>query len=194
MSSLGLTPPAGRKVILVGDAGVGKTSIIYTAVDGVFQTHFPTLGSGRRAKCVAVDGQSVEMDIWDTAGQERFRAQIPLYARGAEAAIVVFDVSKRSTFDSIGTWVDTLREIMPPTAPLFLVGNKIDLTSEVPSYDAQAAACDFNAVNYFTTSAATKVGLEELFMAVGTAILESEGGLRVDRPEPPRRDDADGCC
>jgi small GTP-binding protein len=118
-----------RKIIMVGDAGVGKTSVMFTYVEGAFRNHFPTIGAGERTKVVDVNGSRVLLDIWDTAGQERYRSQIRMYVTGAAVAIVMFDVNDRVTLENLDDWVKIVRENSEPDTKLFIVGNKTDLES-----------------------------------------------------------------
>jgi small GTP-binding protein len=191
-----MTGQNARKVIIVGDAGVGKTSVMFTWVGGSFRNHFPTIGTGERTKAVDVDGTKVLLDIWDTAGQERYRSQIRMYMTGAHVAIVMFDVTDQASIDHIPEWVQLVRDNTTTGTALFIVGNKTDL-EEIPG-SSQAAgdqlAKKFDAEGYFQTSAAKGLGIESLFMAVAVA------SLRVSRAPLPRIELSDGkrdkkkCC
>jgi small GTP-binding protein len=162
-----------RKVIMVGDAGVGKTSVMFTWVEGAFRSHFPTIGAGERTKAVDVDGTKVLLDIWDTAGQERYRSQIRMYMTGAHAAIAMFDVTDQATINHIPEWVQLVRDNTSLGTALFIVGNKTDL--EVVPGSSQPIGDElvkrFGAEGYFQTSAAKNSGIESLFMAVAVSAL-----------------------
>jgi small GTP-binding protein len=171
-----------RKIIMVGDSGVGKTSLMFTYVEGTFRTHFSTIGAGERTKVVDVDGVPVMLDIWDTAGQERYRSQIRMYLTKAAAALAVFDVNDPATFDHIPEWVQTVRDGVEPDTKIFLVGNKTDL-EPVPGASQQAGdrmAAQLHAEGYFQTSAARGDGIEGLFLSVAAAALSVNRGDRTE--------------
>jgi small GTP-binding protein len=171
-----------RKIIMVGDAGVGKTSVMFTYVEGAFRNLFPTIGAGERTKVVDVNGSQVLLDIWDTAGQERYRSQIRMYVTGAAVAIVMFDVNDPVTLENLDDWVKIVRENSEPDTKLFIVGNKTDLESVPGNSQAagDAAAQKFGAEGYFETSAAKNTGIETLFTAVSVAALKvARGGEKT---------------
>jgi small GTP-binding protein len=186
-----------RKIIMVGDAGVGKTSVMFTYVEGTFRSHFPTIGAGERTKIVDVEGTRVLLDIWDTAGQERYRSQIRMYVTGAAVAIVMFDVNDPGTLDHLDDWVKIVKENSDPDTKLFIVGNKTDLEAVAGSSQAagDAAAQKFGAEGYFETSAVKKTGIDTLFTAVAIAALKvARGGeAKLDLAEK-REKSKGGCC
>jgi small GTP-binding protein len=172
--ALSMCAATSRKVIMVGDAGVGKTSVMFTWVEGAFRNHFSTIGAGERMKEVDVDGTRVSLDIWDTAGQERYRSQVRMYVTGSHVAIVMFDVNDPVSIDHVPGWIDLIRENSSPETKLFIVGNKTDL-EQVPG-GSQAIgdelAKKYGAEGYFQTSAASNAGIQTLFTAVGIAALK----------------------
>ena len=117
------------KILLIGDAGVGKSSILLRFTDDAFEEHLAsTIGVDFKVKTVQLGGKTVKLTIWDTAGQERFRTLTSSYYRGCHGIILVFDVNERSSFDNLKQWLDEL-ELYSTTAhsSKLLVGNKIDL-------------------------------------------------------------------
>jgi small GTP-binding protein len=183
-----------RKVILVGDAGVGKTSVMFSYADGVFSQQLATVGSAQRTVQVDVGGKTVPLDIWDTAGQERYRAQIRLYLTRATAALIVFDVTDEASIDHVSEWVDILMQGIDPECKLFLVGNKIDLDPNPEAFQVRgdSLANRIHAEGFYMTSAVTRDGLEALFTAVALGVaeapLEQEPQLElVTKAEPKRK-------
>merc|ERR1719253_956179 len=97
------------KVVILGDTGVGKTSMVNQYVKGQFPGNTTaTIGAAFSKMDVVIDNWQVVLQIWDTAGQERFRSMAPMYYRGAHAAILVYDVSQPETLDKLGGWVEEL--------------------------------------------------------------------------------------
>ncbi len=98
------------KVVVLGDKGVGKTSLVNRFIEGTFQISYQsTIGAFFQTKKVTVsNGVSFKMQLWDTAGQERFRAMAPMYYRNSSAAIVCFDVTKEETFVKMKDWIEEL--------------------------------------------------------------------------------------
>jgi small GTP-binding protein len=158
------------KVPLIGDANVGKTSIVsrYTTDSFVGNAH-PTVGVSTTSIAIDVKKEKVELSVWDTAGQERFRSLVPLYTRHAAAVILVFDMSNVESFTGLEAWLTKLIAEMDVQCPIVICGNKIDL----PSAIAQAAVKDWadqhGAIAHFT-SAATGVGVTELFQTVAAKV------------------------
>ena len=170
-----------RKVIIVGNSGVGKTSVMFTFVEGEFREHFATIGAGERSKEMVIEGIKVNLDIWDTAGQEKYRNQLRMYMTNAAVAIVMFDVTDEESFNDVPSWVQTVREGTEPDTKIFIVGNKTDLEKTAGSYMERGdkLADELNAVAFFQCSAANGKGVNELFTAVAEAALSvSRGGDR----------------
>jgi small GTP-binding protein len=184
-----------RKIILLGDAGVGKTSVMFTCIEGTFRNHFPTVGMGERTKAVDVNGTHVILDIWDTAGQERHRSQVRTYVTGAAVAVLMFDVNDPLSLQNLVHWVDIVKESGEPDTKLFIVGNKSDLGSEVSQDAGEAAARKFGAAGYFETSAASNIGIETLFTAIAVEALKVTrvAATKVKIAETTTKND-DRCC
>jgi small GTP-binding protein len=178
-SSHGVSPAKGEapqhhltiegKLIVVGDSNSGKTSIISAFTRGELNTATrPSIGVAYSKKSITVPGATVNFQVWDTAGQEKFRSINTLYYRNAAAAVLVFDITSRSSFDNIVMWLDEIRRNGASNMVLGLAGNKADLknTRQVTLEEAKAFA-DSQQMVYFETSAKTGVGVTELFKAIG---------------------------
>eukprot|EP00960_Hanusia_phi_P065840 766228-Hanusia_phi.AAC.3 len=118
-----------RKIVVVGDSGVGKTALLLRFVQGTFagKNYNGTIGGTYLAKMVTVEEGTVNLKIWDTAGQERFRSMIRMYYRNASAALLCCDMSERRTFLSLPRWVEDLRESLGQDIVMDIACTKDDL-------------------------------------------------------------------
>jgi len=116
------------KIVLIGDSGVGKSNLLSRFTRGEFNLESKsTIGVEFATKSIEVDGKRLKAQIWDTAGQERYRAITSAYYRGAVGALLVYDISKRITYDNVSRWLKELREHADMNIVIMLVGNKKDL-------------------------------------------------------------------
>jgi len=154
------------KVVLLGDAGVGKSSICQRYINNtISSTYEVTIGGAYLQKEVAIGtGQRIKLHIWDTGGEERYKAMAPLYYRDAQAALLVYDVTDARTFQSLDYWVRELDEkIRDDNMVLIVAGNKADLpTKRITKDQAQSFATSHN-IQFFEVSAKTGDGVQELF-------------------------------
>ncbi|XP_052684563.1 ras-related protein Rab-37-like isoform X6 [Crassostrea angulata] len=157
------------KTILVGDSGVGKTSLLVQFDQGRFQagSFSATVGIGFTNKVVDVEGTKVKLQIWDTAGQERFRSITRAYYRDANALLLLYDVSNKASFDNIRAWLGEINEYAQEDVVIMLLGNKADMTSErvIRTEDGERLANEYN-VAFMETSAKTGMNVDLAFMAV----------------------------
>jgi small GTP-binding protein len=161
------------KVPLIGDANVGKTSIVsrYTS-DNFVPNSRPTVGVSTTTISIDVNKQKVELSVWDTAGQERFRSLVPLYTRHAAAMVLVFDISVQQSFNALEAWVAKLTTEMGVTCPIVICGNKTDLPNAVTQAAVKQWAEEHNAIPHFT-SAVTGAGIAELFQTIAQKIVNT---------------------
>ncbi|EGT48330.1 hypothetical protein CAEBREN_07082 [Caenorhabditis brenneri] len=143
-------PKHKAKVVVLGDSGVGKTSIIYRHRYGAhYRPVNATIGASFVSFDVGADrDEMVRLQVWDTAGQERFRCMVPMYMRNADAALIVYDVTDRNTFEDVERWLKDLdRSSGTEEAHVFLIGNKTDLVEkrEVSEAEGKALAAKINA-------------------------------------------------
>ena len=117
------------KVLLLGDTTVGKTCFLMKYTDKTFiEEHMTTIGLDYRLKSLKLkSGKELKLQIWDTAGQERFRTITKSYYKGSEGIILIYDVTKRESFENVKTWVSQIREEVCQKAVIYVVGNKIDM-------------------------------------------------------------------
>ena len=116
------------KIVLIGDSGVGKTCMLSRFVKNSFPKNKPpTIGVEFATKTMQVKGRAVKAQIWDTAGQERYKAITTAHYRRAVGALVVYDVTKYSTFTAVQKWIHDVKQQADPDIVIMLVGNKLDL-------------------------------------------------------------------
>ena len=155
------------KVVLVGESGVGKTSIITQYIDQTFQKDLQsTTGGTFSTKSVECDGGKIlKFEIWDTAGQEKYRSLTTMFYKDANAAILVYDVTRLESFEEIKNyWAKQIKESAPENIILVVAGNKADLIEKevVDEGEARNFANELNAI-YVSTSAKNSDGINELF-------------------------------
>ena len=163
-------------ILLLGDTCVGKTCLISRYANGVFKEEYiSTVGVDYVSKQEIINDQNINVKLWDTAGQERYKALTPSYLRGAEGIVLVYDVTKSESFDSLKVWIDSLKNNLGENSlPIIIDGNKIDLDDrDVSKETAQKFAQEYN-YKYFETSAKSGVGVDELFREIVNQILEKK--------------------
>ena len=168
------------KVVVIGDGAVGKTSITVRTCHGQFDGEYlMTIGVEFGTKICAMENNEIRMQIWDTAGQERFRFLQPAYYRGAHGALLVYDVTRMESLKNIPTWIGHLVDTLDASIPIVLVGNKCDLdgmrvvTFEEGKLLAEEISAKYKRViPFFEASAKTNQNLEDLFLALGTMMIE----------------------
>lgn len=156
------------KIILIGDQGVGKTSIQTRYINSTFSKPYEiTIGVEFGVKELAVKGEKIKLHLWDTAGQERFRSICRSYYRGSDCAIIVYDVTKLSSFESVRTWIEDLHQMTNDFRHIYVVGNKCDLVNKVTKNEIEKLLCDFPCVQHFHTSAKNGTNIVNLFTYIG---------------------------
>mmetsp|Transcript_1592 Transcript_1592/g.1967 ORF Transcript_1592/g.1967 Transcript_1592/m.1967 type:complete len:202 (+) Transcript_1592:110-715(+) len=188
------------KVVVLGQTGVGKTSMIHRYTKGHFNENAQTtIGGAYCKKDVSINGWNVSLQIWDTAGQERFRSMAPMYYRNAKAAILVYDASEEKTLEMVQGWKDELCKHADKDAIFVLAGNKCDMreqTSEAISRAKKKA--EVLGAKLFQTSARTGKGIEELFDYVARNLLnmalQSGTHKRTDTVIPGKGTNKQGGC
>ncbi|XP_076755532.1 ras-related protein Rab-37 isoform X2 [Xylocopa sonorina] len=158
-----------HKTILLGDSGVGKTSLLVQFDTGRFQPgkFAATVGIGFTNKVVVVDDTPIKLQIWDTAGQERFRSVTHAYYRDAHGLLLLYDVTNKTSYDNIRAWLSEIREHANEDVVIMLLGNKSDCGTEriVKREDGERLAQEYK-VPFMETSAKTGLNVELAFLAV----------------------------
>lgn len=162
------------KLVLLGDSSVGKTSIVTQYVSGSApESVNPTIGAAFVTKDVTVDGQALELLIWDTAGQEVYRGLAPMYYRSALIAIIVYDVTKAESFDSVSYWIRELKTNVEEDIIILVCGNKIDLEEKrAVEFQQASSMAQENGALYAETSAVTGAGVERMFQLAISTLLQ----------------------
>ena len=153
------------KVLLLGDSGVGKSSLILRYTDETFNSKLVnSIGVDFKMKKKEIDGKIIKIQIWDTAGHERFRSITYSYYRGANSIIIVFDLSNKKSFISITDWLKQIEKHAKENVFKFLVGNKYDLIEEREVlYEEAKQYADEHSLPYIETSAKEGININELF-------------------------------
>ncbi|KAJ1400059.1 ras family-domain-containing protein [Ochromonadaceae sp. CCMP2298] len=154
------------KVVLLGDSGVGKSSLVLRFVTNNFKPYSEsTIGASFMSKMITVSGKQIKFQIWDTAGQEKYHSLAPMYYRGAAAAVVVYDITRAASFKTLRHWVDELRSKGPKDIAIAIAANKADLESkrEVDKAMAIAYAEEIGAM-YLETSAKDDFNVQDIFV------------------------------
>ncbi|ORX71368.1 ras-related protein rab-2-A [Linderina pennispora] len=162
------------KYIIIGDTGVGKSCLLLQFTDHRFQpAHDLTIGVEFGARLVTVDNKQIKLQIWDTAGQESFRSITRSYYRGAAGALLVYDITRRDTFDHLATWLEDARRHSNANTTIMLIGNKCDLEAKraVAREEGEAFARE-NGLYFIETSAKTAINVEEAFAQTAEDIYE----------------------
>ncbi|WVZ17593.1 hypothetical protein V8G54_010575 [Vigna mungo] len=154
------------KVVVIGDSAVGKTQILSRFAKNEFCLDSKsTIGVEFQTKTVTINAKLIKAQIWDTAGQERYRAVTSAYYRGALGAMLVYDITKRQSFDHVARWLEELRAHADSSIVIMLVGNKADLVEQrmVPTEDAVEFAED-QGLFFSETSALSGDNVESAFL------------------------------
>jgi Ras-related protein Rab-7A len=195
------------KVIILGDSGVGKTSLMNQYVHKRFSNQYKaTIGADFLTKEVMIDDKLVTLQIWDTAGQERFQSLGVAFYRGADSCVLVYDVTDAKSFDNLESWMDEFLVHAAPrnadTFPFVVLGNKADMASKRQVSVAKAKAwCNSKGdIPHFETSAKEALNVEQAFHTIAKNALQQESqqkpifiptslDLKVDAKEGKG-----GCC
>ncbi|XP_041651657.1 ras-related protein Rab-19 [Cheilinus undulatus] len=166
------------KIILVGDSNVGKTCVVQSFKSGIFiEKQQNTIGVDFTVRTLDIDGKKVKMQVWDTAGQERFRTITQSYYRSAHGAMVAYDITRRSTFESVSHWIREVEQFGAAGVVLILIGNKSDLQAQrqVLFEDACTLAEKNNILAALETSAKEAQNVEAAFILMARELLARNG-------------------
>lgn len=175
------------KVVLIGDSAVGKSQLLARFARNQFNLDSKaTIGVEFQTRTLNIDARNVKAQIWDTAGQERYRAVTSAYYRGAVGAMLVYDITKRQSFDHVARWLEELRGHADKNIVIMLMGNKSDLGTlrAVPIEDAKEFAEREN-LFFMETSALEAINVENAFMTVLTEIYRTVSKKNLVANEEP---------
>ena len=175
------------KICVVGDGGVGKTSMVLRYCENSFkESYIMTIGSNFSTKSVELPNHpdiAVRLQIWDLAGQKHFSFVRPPFYRGLTGLVYVFDLTRRSSFQNLLEWKDEVEKVVSGK-PSILVGNKIDLADaeddskrEISTQEGESLMGELGSLAYFEGSAKEGIGVSKVFTALTLTILRSSGKL-----------------
>ena len=189
------------KVLLLGDSDVGKSSLILRYTEETFNSKLVnSIGVDFKMKKKEIDGKIIKVQIWDTAGHERFRSITYSYYRGANAIIIVFDLSDKKSFISITDWLKQIEKHAKENVFKFLVGNKSDLIDERKvTYEEAKQYADEHDLPYIETSAKEGININELFdtsiktFLTNTKIFTGEKNIKLNS-QNTNSSERNSCC
>ncbi|KAG5242385.1 GTP-binding family protein [Salix suchowensis] len=181
------------KIVLIGDSAVGKSNLLARfARNEFYPSSKSTIGVEFQTQKMDINGKEIKAQIWDTAGQERFRAVTSAYYRGAVGALLVYDISRRQTFDSIGRWLNELQTHSDMNVVTILVGNKSDLKDarEVPTAEGKVLAetqglffMETSALDSSNVAAAFQTVVKEIYNILSRKVMMSQDLNKPVAPE-----------
>jgi len=166
------------KLILIGNSGVGKSCILQRYMKHTFQeTYKCTIGVDFLMKSLIINGKTVKLQLWDTAGQEKYKSMVSSYYRGANVALIIFDLTNHISFDALPSWIENYYKNGPEQKNIILIGNKKDLEVErqVTQEEAETFA-ETNNMIYFETSAKDGENIDYVFNYAAEKLLEFYSG------------------
>uniref|UniRef100_A0A2K5W406 Ras-related protein Rab-17 n=2 Tax=Macaca fascicularis TaxID=9541 RepID=A0A2K5W406_MACFA len=168
--------PRAFKLVLLGSGSVGKSSLALRYVKNDFKNILPTVGCAFFTKVVDVGTASLKLEIWDTAGQEKYHSVCHLYFRGANAALLVYDITRKDSFLKAQQWLKDLeKELHPEEVLVMLVGNKTDLSEEREvTFQEGKEFAESQKLLFMETSAKLNYQVSEVFSAVAQELLQRD--------------------
>lgn len=169
------------KIVLIGDSGVGKSNLLsrFTRDEFLLESR-STIGVEFATKSTTINGKVIKVQIWDTAGQEKYRAITTTYYRHAVGALLVYDISKRVTFESLERWLQEMRDHADASIVIMVVGNKSDLKSQTATLSDEALAfAEKNNLAFIETSALDSTNVETAFMKLISEIYKLMSARQV---------------
>ena len=165
------------KLLLIGDSGVGKSSILLRFADDSYtESYISTIGVDFKIRTIDLNGKQVKLQIWDTAGQERFRTITSSYYRGAHGIIVVYDVTDQTSFNNVKQWLQEIDRYACENVNKLLIGNKCDLTTKkVVNYNTAKEFADGIGIPFLETSAKSSTNVNDAFLTMSRDIMKRVG-------------------
>ena len=163
------------KIIVIGDSGVGKSSLTTKATKDYFENYYsPTVGFEFYTFNVRINDKNIRLQIWDTCGQEVYRSLINGFYRSASLAILVYSIENQKSFNSLESWLNEIRTKGNPNVKLFLIGNKIDLKEKrkVSEEQAKKFQIDYGFDLFLETSAKTGYNTQKIFIEAARTLYE----------------------
>ena len=172
------------KILMLGDSEVGKSCFLMRYSDNVFvENYITTIGLDYKLKTIKLDsGKVIKVQLWDTAGQDKYRTIAKNYYKGSHGILLLYDITKISSFENIREWIQDIRQEVSPKSIIFLIGNKIDLTDQrkISKEQGEELAEEFK-IPFFEASAKSGKNVDEVFKALYNKICEIYGDLERER-------------
>lgn len=184
------------KVVLLGDSGVGKTSIVVQLAQQMFREEIePTVGASYIIKEIETNKGPFKLNIWDTAGQERYRSVAPMYLRGSKAALIVFSQQSKDSLDNLEEWISLLNDIHPESIKVYILCNKSDLGDSDLVEPGRTFAQE-HGYKFFRTSAMNENTVQPVFQKLAEELAEEleESLVNEDRVVIPSETGRQNCC
>ncbi|KAJ3445157.1 ras-related protein rab-2-a [Anaeramoeba flamelloides] len=170
------------KFILVGDAGVGKSCILLQYTNKKFEVSYDyTVGIEFGSQMIEINNTLIQIQIWDTAGQETFRSITRNYYREAAGAILVYDITRRTSFTNVQIWLEDILQHSPKQTEITLIGNKTDLEkNRVVSYEEGKKFAKKNNLHFMECSAKTSYNIDKIFVDFANIIYNKTCSLGTE--------------
>ncbi|EKE39573.1 hypothetical protein ENUP19_0055G0084 [Entamoeba nuttalli] len=166
----------GIKVVVLGEMGTGKTCILHRWISNEFVRQTATVGCAFSSKTITYNKRIIKYELWDAAGQERYRSLSSIYYRNATVALLVYDITKRETFNAVTDWVAELKSNTTNDIMILIVGNKDDLQEEREvnqnSVNDFINSCNSNIIGNLECSAKTGNNINQIFDIISEKLLE----------------------
>ena len=191
------------KIIVVGDSGVGKSTMLMRFEKNIFDELFiPTVGIDFLIKKIQVNDKLYKLHLWDMAGQERYKSIVNTYYRNGQGIILAFDIANMSSFENLQNWIDSINKYSPANSVLFIVGTKSDLENDriVTHEEAKKFANSLN-IEYYEVSSKNEYDIEGVFMDIIKKIqieidinAKLKTGTKVDKIKLKEKQLNKKCC
>ena len=173
------------KLIIIGDAGVGKSSILKRAVKNIFEESYQaTIGFEFLLMHFQVNDLKIKFQIWDTCGQETYRSLVQGFYHNTSLALLVYDINKKPTFESLDIWLKDLKQHTEQDLPVFIVGNKNDLDRNVTEEEAKEFKKVNNIVYFAECSAKRGYNVKEIFFEAAKYLYQIYKKFKVQDKVP----------
>jgi small GTP-binding protein len=195
------------KIIIIGDSGVGKSSLLKRAVQNTFDTNYQaTIGFEFLLMHFKVNDLKIKLQIWDTCGEEMYRSLVQGFYRNTSLAIIVYDISRKKSFEALEIWLKDLRQHTEEGIPVFIVGNKMDLQKDISTEEAKMFSVS-NRTKFFTEcSAKTGENVKDIFFKAAQYLYDTykvyqnqnkvpmSNRLKLDSNTTPENTKMKKCC